>query len=128
MRNLFLIFALATAAYAQKPETVLSTFYPKPGKVAELLALLREEWSVYTRLNLVIGEHRLFRATTEGGTSYFVEIFTWKDESIPDNAPPEVQKVWADLRANTSRLDFAEISAIPDHPPTARKLPEPSRP
>lgn len=128
MRKLLLILAFATAAYGQKPETVLSTFYPKPGKDAELLQALREEWAVYTRLNLVTGEHQFYRATTEGGSTYYVQIFTWKDESIPDNAPPEVKKVWAVLNANTAKLDFAEITAIPDRPPTARKSPEPSRP
>ena len=128
MRKLLLILAFATAAYAEKPETVITTYYPKPGKDAEMIRILRDAWAIYTRLSLVTGQHQLYRATTEGGTSYFVEIFTWKDESIPDNAPPEVKRVWADMNANTSKLDFAEITAIPDRPPTARKLPELSRP
>jgi hypothetical protein len=128
MRKLLLVLAfVATAAYAEKPETVITTYYPKPGKDAEMLRILRDAWSVYTRLNLVTGQHQLYRATTEGGTSYFVEIFTWKDESIPDNAPPDVKKIWADMNAN-SKLDFAEITPVPDRPPTARTLPEPSRP
>lgn len=128
MRKLLFILAFATAAYAEKPETVIATYYPKHGKDAEMLRILRDAWSIYTRLNLVTGEHQLYRATTEGGASYYVEIFTWKDESIPDNAPPDVKKVWAEMGANTSKLDFAEITPIPDHPLMARTQPEPSRP
>ena len=128
MRKLLLILAFATAAYADKPETVITTYYPKAGKQDEMLRILRDAWSVYTKMNLVTGAHQLYRAQPEGGKTYFVEIFTWRDENIPDNAPPEVRKVWAEMHANTDKLEFAEITPIPDHPPMARTQPEPSRP
>ena len=128
MRTLICVLLFAGAAYAETPETVITTYHPKAGKEAELLQVLRDAWSVYTKMNLVTGAHQLYRATPEGGTAYFVEIFTWRDESIPDNAPPEVLKVWSAMRATTDKLDFAEIKPVPDHPPTARKSPAPSRP
>jgi hypothetical protein len=128
MRKLLLILAMATTAYAETPETVITTYHPKAGKEAELLQVLRDAWSVYTKLNLVTGTHQLYRATPEGGAAYFVEIFTWRDEAIPDNAPPEVLKVWNAMRTTTDKLEFAEIKPVPDRPPTARKSPEPSRP
>ena len=128
MRKLLLILALAGAAYADTPETVIVTYKPKSGKEAELLRAVQNAWSVYTRLNLVTGPHQLYRATPEGGTAYFVEIFTWRDESIPDKAPPEVLKVWGEEGASADKVDFAEVKPVPDRPPTARKSPEPSRP
>jgi len=41
-----------------------------------------------------------------------VEIFTWRDENIPDNAPPEGRKVWAEMNANTDKLEFAQIKPV----------------
>ena len=29
--------------------------------------------------------------------TYFVEIMTWRDASIPDSAPKEIQAIWADM-------------------------------
>jgi hypothetical protein len=113
MRKLLFVIAFATtSAFGQKPETVLTTYYPKKGKEAEMLRVLRDAWGVYTRLNLMTGGHQLYRAETEGGTVYFVEIFTWRDESIPDNAPAEVKTVWGEMRANTDKLEFAEITPV----------------
>ena len=127
MRKLLVLLLFATAAYADTPETVIATYHPKAGKDAEMLRILRDEWAVLTKLNLVVGPHQLYRAQTEGGTTYFVEIFTWKDQNIPDNAPPELRKVWAEMNAN-SKLDFAEITPVPDRPPTAHTQPGPSHP
>jgi hypothetical protein len=106
-----MLFA-ATAVYADKPETVITTYHPKAGKGAEMLRILRDAWDVYTKLNLVVGAHQLYRAQPEGGKAYFVEIFTWRDENIPDHAPPEVRKVWAEMNANTDKLEFAEITPV----------------
>jgi len=128
MRKILFLLAFATAAYGQKPETVLSTYYPKPGKETELLQTVRDAWAVYTKLDLMTGAHQLYRAQTEGGSVYYVEIFTWRDENTPDHAPADVKKVWAELQANCAKLVFAEITPIPDRPQTARRLPEPCRP
>jgi|SRR5207237_6917020 len=119
MRKLLLLLAFASAAYADKPETVITTYYPKSGKDVEMVRVLRDAWTVYTKLHLVTGAHQLYRAQTEGGTVYFVEIFTWRDENIPDNAPPEVRKVWAEMNANTDKLEFAEITPIAESSPPA---------
>lgn len=129
MRKMIFVLAfLATAAQAQKPETIVSMLYPKPGKEEALLKAIRDTWAVYTGMGLVTGEHQLYRAESEGGSVYYVQIFTWKDENIPDNAPPEVKKAWADLREVSAKIDFAAVTPVPDRPPTARKSPELSRP
>ena len=72
MRKLLLLLAFASAAYADKPETVITTYYPKSGKDVEMVRVLRDAWTVYTKLHLVTGAHQLYRAQTEGGTVYFV--------------------------------------------------------
>lgn len=117
----FLLLFAAAVARADTPETVISMYYPKAGKETEMLRILRNAWAVYTKLNLVSGGHQLYRAESEGGTVYFVEIFTWRDNAIPDNAPPEVRKVWAEMRANTDKLTFAEITplSVESSPPAA---------
>lgn len=111
---LFVAFLVALSARAETPETVIGMYYPKPGKQEEMLRILKNYGAVLTRLNLIVGTHQLYRAETEGGNVYFVDIFTWRDENIPDNAPPEVKTVWAEMRANTDRLDFASITPVSD--------------
>jgi hypothetical protein len=39
------------------------------------------------------------RGVDDAGKPYFVEIFTWKDASIPDHAPAEVRAIWKKLEA-----------------------------
>ena len=117
---LFVLLLAATPAYADSPETVLVTYYPKPGKETEMLRILRDEWAVLTKLNLVVGTHQLYRAESEGGGRVlFVEIFTWKSSEIPDNAPPEVRKVWGEMGGNTTKLEVFEIKPVELSPPAA---------
>jgi hypothetical protein len=112
MQKLLCVLLFAGAAYADTPETVLVTYHPKPGKEAEMLRILKDEWATLTKLDLVSGAHQLYRAEDEAGRAFFVEIFTWKGHEIPDHAPPEVRKVWAEMNANTDKLEFVEITPI----------------
>src|SRR6266536_1788292 len=97
MRKLLLILLLAVPVYADTPETVLVTYHPRQGKEAQMLKILQDEWSTLTKMNLVTGSHQLYRGESEGGRVIFVEIFTWKSHEIPDNAPPEVRRIWSDM-------------------------------
>ena len=116
---IFVLLLAATAAYADT-ETVLVTYHPKAGKESEMLRILKDEWAVLTRLNLVVGVHQLYRAESEGGGKpFFVEIFTWKSSEIPDHAPPDVRKVWAEMGANTDKLEVFEIKSVESSPPAA---------
>jgi len=38
------------------------------------------------------------RATGKENTTYFLEILTWRDENIPDSAPPEIRAIWTEMR------------------------------
>lgn len=113
MRRLFvLILFVAAAAYAE-PETVIVNYYPKPGKDADVLRSIHEAWRVMTKLNLVTGDHQLYQAQSEGGgRTFYVEILTWRDASIPDNIPAEVKKVWGEMNANTAKLDIFELKPV----------------
>jgi hypothetical protein len=121
MRKLLFLIFIAAAAYGDTPETVFITYYPKPGKDAEMLRILKDEWNALTKLSLVTGGHQLYRAESESGKSFFVEIFTWKGHEIPDHAPPEVRKVWAEMHANVEKLEFFEITpiSVESSPPAA---------
>jgi hypothetical protein len=83
-----------------EPETIYSVSHVIAGKEAAFDKARIEAWAIYQRLGLVLPKpHVVLRGTDEGGKTYFVEIFTWKDAAIPDHAPPEVRAVWKQLEA-----------------------------
>ena len=80
------------------PETVIVTVRPKPGAEAELEQVMVRHWTTAQRLGLVLAEpHVRIQAKDGEGKPYLVEIFTWRDADIPDNAPAEIQAIWADM-------------------------------
>jgi hypothetical protein len=87
---------LATAT--DIPETVIVTVRPKAGAEADLARVMADHWAICQRLNLVLAEpHVRIQAKDTEGKPYFVEIFTWRDEDIPDNAPAEIQAIWTEM-------------------------------
>ena len=58
------------------------------------------------------------RGTEEDNKTYFIEVFTWRDASIPDFAPPAIQKIWAQMnalvesRGGHAGLRFEEMSVV----------------
>ena len=91
--------AISLAAYATDiPETVIVTVRPKPGAEAELEQVMVKHWTTAQRLGLVLAEpHVRIQAKDAEGRPYLVEIFTWRDVDIPDNAPADIQAIWADM-------------------------------
>jgi hypothetical protein len=100
-----LFFALA--AQAATPETVAVTYRVKPGNEAELQKVLARQWATLTRLDAVTGPHSLYR-----GEGFFLEIFTWKDAAIPDNAPAEIRTIWGEMHKLTDKIQIEEVHAI----------------
>ena len=95
MRNTAIAFLLfiTAAANAAEPETVMVTYRAKRGSEAQLAQVVARHWETARRLDLVAAEPRdLYRA---GST--LIEVFTWKDGSIPDNAPPEIRTIWKEM-------------------------------
>jgi hypothetical protein len=88
------------------PETVVVTFRPKAGAEEELARVIANHWATARRLELVRPEpHVTFRARDGVGKPYYVDIFTWRDADIPDNAPPAIQAIWADMNRLTESRD-----------------------
>jgi hypothetical protein len=80
------------------PETVLITYHVKPGKEAEMAAVLRRAWEIYLREHLVFSDpHIIVRDAEKDGKPRMVEIFTWVSHSAPDHAPKSVKDTWNEM-------------------------------
>ncbi len=99
-RSIAIVVAvLSLAAFrTDDPETVYVTFQPKAGTEAELKKVIADHWATARRLNLVLPEpHATVEMKDDAGRPYFVDIFTWRDRDIPDNAPAAILKIWGDM-------------------------------
>ena len=51
----------------------------------------------------------------EKGKAFFIEILTWRDAGIPDNAPAPIQEIWTAMhklvepRDGRPGIDFVEV-------------------
>jgi hypothetical protein len=104
---------------ADQPETVMVTFRAKPGAEAELARVIASHWRTASELNLVTAApHLTLRAAEDGHKTYFVEVFTWRDASIPDAAPAAIKKIWSQMNALVESrgghpgLHFEEVSIV----------------
>jgi hypothetical protein len=96
-----MVCAAIAVARADTPETVMITLRPKAGAEAELAQVIARHWETVQRLKLVTdAPHVTLRGSeaAEGTTrTFFVDVFTWRDASIPDAAPKEILAIWADM-------------------------------
>jgi len=59
-----------------------------------------------------------FIGEDDAGKVYFIEILMWKDHDKPDNAPPDVTAIWAQMEALCEKRDghrgieFHEVRVI----------------
>ena len=105
---LFVLLLLAATARADEPETVIVTVKAKPGREAQLEAVMKKHWATVKRLDLATQDpHTLYRA---GST--FIDIFTWKSASIPDNAPAEILAIWKEMNENAEKVQILEVQKI----------------
>jgi hypothetical protein len=114
-----LLMCGACTLSAAEPETVIVTLHVKAGAEAELARVIERHWSTVRKMNMVTdGPHVTLRGTEDGGKTYFIEIFTWRDGSIPDAAPVEVQAIWntmnelVEAREGRPGLDFRAVSVV----------------
>jgi hypothetical protein len=114
-----LCLAAAGSVRAEAPETVMITLHAKAGAEAELAQVIARHWDTVQRLKLATdAPHVTLRGAEEGTSTYFVEIFTWRDASIPDAAPKEIQAIWADMsrlvekRNGKPGLTISEVSLV----------------
>jgi hypothetical protein len=118
MKLLFLALLAVVADAA--PETVMVTCHAKAGSEAELARVLGRHWTTVRNLKLVAdAPHLTLRGAGDGGRTYFVEIFTWRDASTPDNAPPAVRAIWDEMNRLSEKIEIAEVEIIGPSPARA---------
>ena len=95
------------------------TLHAKPGSEAELERVLARHWAIGRQMKLVRDTpHLTLRGTEDGNKVYFIDIFTWRDASIPDAAPPEIRNIWDDMnrlvepRHGHPALEFTAVSVV----------------
>ena len=109
---------------ADEPETVVATFHAKAGAEAALARVIADHFSVARRLNLVLAQPHVTVRTSEGDKTAFIDIFTWKNGSVADDAPPAILAIWTEMAKLTEprggkapgyrqRRDFGVGEAVP---------------
>lgn len=111
--------AIVAAARADMPETVMITLRPKPGAEQELANVIADHWATARKMDLVQPDpHVTVRTRDEGRKPVFIDVFTWRDRDIPDNAPPAIMKIWGEMnRLTESRggrpgLEITEVTLV----------------
>ena len=72
------------------------------GSLADNLErIVAKHWETAKRLNMVREEagHLTMRGLEQGDQTFVMEVFTWRDASIPDAAPKEILAIWAEMNA-----------------------------
>jgi hypothetical protein len=117
------LFSAAGPSFAQKkkdvPETVHAIYHAKAGSEAVFERALARQWAVARRLNLLNRTpHIVVRGVEDGDKTFFAEVLEWRDENIPDHAPPEIQEIWKEMRAlveprkGRPGIDFVQVALI----------------
>ena len=88
----------SAGAAVAAPETVMITLRAKAGQEAQLAAVLAQHWTTVRTLNLATPDHLTLRGAERDGKTFFVEVMTWRDASIPDAAPAEIQAIWNQMQ------------------------------
>jgi len=114
MKRLHLILAVSLFAIvahaADEPETVTVTVKAKPGQESTLESVMKKHWATIKRLKLVTNDPPLL---LRGDGGLFINIFTWKNGSIPDNAPAEVLALWKEMNDASTKLEIIEVKRVP---------------
>ena len=101
---------------ADKPVTMLVSYYPKAGRESELQQLVEQHYPTLQKLGLVTDQRaQLWRATTKGSDRpYFVELFQWKNDKSSDIAhqTPEVMAVWETMGPVLEKLDLVQLESV----------------
>jgi hypothetical protein len=119
LAGLFVALAAVVVARGDDPETVMVTLRPKAGAEADVKAVIAAHWETARRLNLVLPEpHMTLEMKDETRALYYVDVFTWRDRDIPDNAPEAILKIWDDMnrltapRTGRPGLEIREVKRI----------------
>jgi len=112
--------SLVARPRSEEPETVMITLHARAGAEAEVAQVIARHWDTARRLNMIRETPHLTLRTVEGSQTDFVEIMTWRDASVPDSAPAEIQQIWAEMnrlvekRGATPGLRIEQVSIVTD--------------
>jgi hypothetical protein len=104
-----------------KSVNALCTYQVRTGAEADFEKLLRNHWPTLHDLELVTDRQPLmFRGRNEDGSTFFVEILEWRDQSCVDSAHelPEVAAIWERMgplcvaRNGRPPMEFPEIEQL----------------
>src|SRR5499426_3499300 len=110
--------SLVAHTRSEEPETVMITLHAKVGAEAELAQVIARHWDTARRLKMIRETPHLTLRSAEGAQTDFVEIMTWRDASVPDAAPAEIQKLWGEMnrlvekRGTTPGLKIEQMSVV----------------
>ncbi len=108
----------ALVSAADEPETVIATFHAKPGAEAALAKVIADHFATARQLNLVLAEPHVTMRMSEGDKTALVDIFTWRDGSIPDKAPPAILAIWTEIarltepRGGKPAIDIVQVALV----------------
>lgn len=101
---------------ADAPVMNIVTYVPKPGKEAELLALVKKHEPALRNVGLVTERpFSLWKAfDIRKGRVSFIEQFQWKDGTASDTAhqTPEVMAVWEPMGPVLEELTICEVEPV----------------
>ncbi len=93
---------------------VIAAFKPKPGKEAELGAVVEKHWGILQREGLVTDRTRYAMQATDGT---IVEVFEWLSPEAIEKAHhnPAVLALWAEFEA---ACEYVPLASLPEslHP------------
>lgn len=120
LATIVITLLLATPVLATDfPETVMVTYQVKAHQEEALRQVINKHWQTALRLGLVHATPHLVVQGGEQDKAYIVEIFTWRDSNIPDDAPKEITDLWQQMhqlteaRDGKSALDFTGVEIVP---------------
>jgi hypothetical protein len=87
------------------PETVMVTLRVKPGGEGAVAEVLTRHWQTARALGLVRDTPHVTIRGAEGDRPYFIDIFTWRDASAPDNAPASIRAIWDEMNRLVERRE-----------------------
>jgi quinol monooxygenase YgiN len=103
------------------PVINLVAYHPKPGKEAELLAIVKKHWDILQKTGLVVGEpakvwtaRDLDREHRGPMPEYVLELFSWRDDKSSDVAhqTPEVMAVWETMGPILEKLTITKLASV----------------
>lgn len=100
-----------------KPVPTLISYFPKPGKGKELLALIEKHWPILDKGGLVTKtKAKVWKAHDKRqNTDYFIEYMEWKDGESSGLAHqlPEVMAVWETMGPIMETMSIVQIEELP---------------